>query len=478
MSLTKKISKIKNLESIQPDKRWEKTTKYDLLEEIASQNRLMQAYKLSNAQKIDLFVMRFFNRIAPSLSKALTVFLVFMMFFGVNIAAQASVPGQPLWPVKRSIEEAEISLTFSPVKKTEVHIKHVSERLDEIDKILDKPEEIDKPEVKIKKDKAIKQAINHLSKDVTSVDSALKIVKEEKEALEVVELVKKVTDATKEVDNQLAAKKKEAATTNDKELGEALTAAKAVNKQVKKAAVAVAIEVHEEVQKNLEDNAALKIAEANIQIENPELLTADTETSTPEIIESVNTKEEQLDIDEAAIITNLVKEIVAAEIADVSTEVKDVKEKVEIVDQVELDIIKIDAIGEEDKDKIVTAELDEIDVIKKESIEESEVVLEEAKVLLEEGSFKDAFEKVSEANDKYEKAEVTLEKIEDAIEVNQEEVTEDVGVIEVLPDTSTSTQNLDIKPVENPEQSRREEEIIEASGVDIVEEGILEEEQE
>jgi hypothetical protein len=468
MSLAKKISKIKNLESIQPDKRWEKTTKYDLLEEISSQNRLMQAYKLSNVQKIDLFFMRFFNRVAPSFSKALTAFLVFTMFFGVNIAAQASVPGQPLWPVKRSIEEAEISLTFSPVKKTEVHIKHVNERLEEIDKILEEPEQINKPEVKVKKDKAIKQAISHLEKDVVSVDSSLKIVKEEKNAIEVVELVKKVTEATKEVDNQLAAKKKEADTSNDKELGDALIVAKAVNKQVKKAAVAVAIEIHEELQQNLEDKAVSKKIESDNKIAEQVLLAPDTETSTPEILEVANTEEEQLDIDEAAIISDLVKELLVAEIEDVSTEVKDVKEKVEIVDQIELDIIKIDAIGEEDKDKIGTAELDEIDVIKKESIEESEVVLEEAKVLLEEGSFKDAFEKVSEANDKYEKAEVTLEKIEEAIEVSQgleevsiEELVEDVEpIVEVLPDTTTSTQNLDIKP---------EEEIIETSEVDIVE---------
>ena len=103
MNLANKISQIKHLEEIQPDKKWEKTTKYNLLEEISAQNRLMQAYKLSTAQKVDLFAMRVFNRLAPSMTKVLASFLILMMFFGINIAAQASVPGETLWPVKRSI---------------------------------------------------------------------------------------------------------------------------------------------------------------------------------------------------------------------------------------------------------------------------------------------------------------------------------------------------------------------------------------
>jgi len=466
MSLAKRISRIKNLENVRPDKRWEKTTKYDLLEEISSQNRLMQAQKLSNTQKIDLFTMRVMNRMAPSMTKALTVFLIFMMFFGVNIAAQASVPGEPLWPVKRSIEEAEISLTFSPVKKTEVHIKHVNERLEEIDKILVE-DTSSKPEAKIVKDKAVKQAISHLEKDVVSVDSSLKIVKEEKKAIEVVELVKKVTDATKEVDNKLAEKKIEAQNTNDKELGEALTQAKVLNKQVKKSAVAVAIEIHEETQKTAESNAILKTTKATSTPEGMiETVKVGTlETSTPEMLKTE--EQEQADLSEAETIKNLVKEIVASEINDLSAEVKDVKQKVEVVDQKNLEIIKKGALGEVDGDKVITSELDELDVIKKESQEDSEVILQEAKILLDNGLLKDAFEKVSEANEKYQKAEVTLEKISQAIEGNeeiqgaktQEGLEQQKPVITETPNTNTST----------PEIKIEDSEIIKASGVIDVE---------
>ncbi|MFA6466914.1 MAG: DUF5667 domain-containing protein [Patescibacteria group bacterium] len=424
MSLIKNISHIKHLDSVQPDRRWRNTAKYDLLEEISSQNRLMQAYKLSNNQKIDLFVMRFINRLAPSMAKLMTVFLVFTMFFGVNIAAQASAPGDDLWPVKRAIEEGEVLVAFSPVAKAEIHIEHVGKRLKEIDKILQKPTNT---ETKVKKDKAIKQAISHLEKDVTSVDSALKIVKEEKSPMEVVELVKKVTDATKGVDNKLAEKKVEAQNTNDKELGKAIDSAKVLNKQVKKAAVEVAIEVHEELQKIAEDKAVLDASitdGARTNIDN----TGSLETGTVDIVDSGAV--EEVSPEEVEAIGNLVKEILASEISDLSEEVKDVKQKVEIVNEEALKTIKHEALGEENTEKIITAELDEFDVIKKESSQESEVVLEEAKVLLDNGMFKDVFNKVSEANEKYEKAEVTLKKIEEVIEVKQEIENQNPTIIE------------------------------------------------
>jgi hypothetical protein len=456
MRLTKKISKIKNLESIQPDKRWEKTTKYDLLEEISSQNRLMQAYKLSTAQKIDLFVMRFFNRVAPSFSKALTAFLVFMMFFGVNIAAQASVPGQPLWPVKRSIEEAEIALTFSPVNKTEVYIKHVNERMAEIDKILEKDIALEEVEVQVKQDIAIKQAVSHLEQDIASVDSALQVVKEEKEAIEIVELVKKVTSVTKGAITDLETQIEDTSSTI---IEDALDGAKDANEEVKVAAVDLAIEVHDEIVAETLIAEEIVVEELNSSSTLEEITAEGPEQSRREELEAVKI---------------LVAEIVAEQIKDLSAQIDTTKEDVDnVVDEELVELAVVEEVNEallEEEEVVVI--LDDIDNIK-DNPAEAAVILDEAKALLEEGSFKDAIEKVSESKELNDKSEVILEKLDELQDVTEEVVEELENVepvtegleqgrkIEVLPDTTTSTQNLDIKP--------EDEEIIESSGIDIVE---------
>ncbi|MBT4209313.1 MAG: hypothetical protein HOE19_00110 [Candidatus Komeilibacteria bacterium] len=446
MRLTKKISRLRDLESIQPDKRWEKTTKYDLLEEISSQNRLMQAYKLSTSQKIDLFVMKSFNRVAPSLTKALTAFLVFMMFFGMNIAAQASVPGQPLWPVKRAVEEGEVLIAFSPVKKTEVHIKHVNERLDEIEKILEQDIAVEEVEVQVEQDIAIKQAVSHLEQDIASVDSALQIVKEEKEAIEVVELVKKVTSVTKEAIIDLETQIED---TDSLIIEEALDGAKEANTEVKEAAVDLAIEVHDEIVAAETLAAETLVAEENIILEEVVLVEVSEE------LEAIKV---------------LVAEIVAEQIEDLSEQIDTTKEDVDnVVEEALIELVEV----EENKETAEGSEqsrgeesievIEDIDNIK-ENPEEAAVVLDEAKVLLEEGSFKEAIDKIDESKELNDKSEVILEKLDELqeVEVPSEEPVEDVEPItEVLPEVTTSTQNLDIKP--------EDEETIESSGIDIVE---------
>ena len=469
MNLAKKISQIKHLEEIKPDKKWEKTIKYNLLEEITAQNRLRQAYKLSAAQKVDLFAMRVFNRLAPSMTKVLASFLILMMFFGVNMAAQASVPGETLWPIKRSIEEAELSITFSPVKKTEVYIKHVNERIAEIDKILEEPLKPEEPEVKIAKEKAIKQAVTHLEKDVISVDSSLKIVKQEKNAIEVVELVKKVTDATKEVETNLEAQKKKVAADDatDEILGQILDNAQSINQQVKKSAVSVAIEVHEEVQKSVENQSGLLAINPSRTTSTPNqgLATDNTgsfDTTTVDILVKSETSQENIvfNTQEAETISNLVREIVASEINQVSLEVQGVKEKVDAALDADIANIKKDVLAGDQETTVGTVELDEIDVIKNESNEDREGVLEEVKVLLDNGMLKDAFEKVNQLQDKYNKAEVTLEKIEKVIEKSAGEKSGEV----IHTTTSTSSPIINIKP--------EEANTIEASGIDIEESDI------
>ncbi|MBU1203318.1 hypothetical protein KKH39_04740 [Patescibacteria group bacterium] len=392
MSLTKKISHIRNLKSIQPDKRWESTTKFDLLSEIASQNRLMQAQKLDRKEKLDLFASRLLNKLAPSFSRAVAVFLIIVMGTGVSYTAQASVPGQAFWPIKRSIEKAEITLTFSPIKETEIYIKHINERLNEIDKILGS--ENSTPE---KQEKAIKQAVIHFTKDVVAVDSSLKIAKEEKKPLEVVELVKKVTDASKEVDNNL--KKKKEVASADQNISDALNSAQAANKVSKDKAVALALEVHEEVL------AASHAEQDKTDVEN----NINNETTTSEFVG--NTNHNTTSEKDAESVKNLVKGIIASEIDETSQEVDTVKQMAEVAGAEDGSTLKKENMAVNQ----ASGELERLDI---NNSEEVALILDEAKALLEDGFLRNAYEMIAQIKEEYQRAEVVLKEIEDAINNN------------------------------------------------------------
>lgn len=470
MSLGGKISQIAKLSELQPDKRWETTTKYDLLAEISSQNRMMQAQKLTNTEKTDLVFMRIMNKVAPSFTRAVAAFLIIMMGSGVSMAAQASVPGQALWPIKRSMEKVELSLAISPVTETEMHIKHAGKRLQEIDKILQ--ETNTQPAKVVKKEKAIKQAVRHLEKDVTSADISLKIAKEEKKPIEVVELAKKVTDVTKEVTVVLDEKSGEA---TDKNIEEALDSIKEVNKEVQKSAVNVALAVHEEVlalvkqkedknnlgQASTTEDGLVEVMEnsrdpLNI-VETTEDMNHDTTTvnmivgkSAPEIIDL------EINDEEIEAVKNLVKEMVASEIDNTSSEIAGVKEKAGTVAQEDIENFKKDtALTDTEEEDLVS-----IDTLQA-GPEKVNQTLQEVKVLMEDGFLRDAFEKISQVKEEYQKAGIILKKIEEAIanhKIIDEEVIKQLESLNNFEATPLSEQgNIEASSVIEPQKIKESE---------------------
>jgi len=421
MSLTKKISQLKNLAELQPNKKWEDTTKYDLLSEISAQNRLMKAQKLTNSEKVDLFVSRVMRRTVPSVSKVIAGFLIIMMGSGVGFAAQASVPGEVLWPIKRSIEKAELTVTLSPVRETEVHIKHVNKRLAEIDKIVKDLNKTDQPGQTVKSEKAIKKAVGHLEQDVTAVDTSLKIVKEEKKPVEAVSLAKKVKDATKETKNKVSSLE-EANKSKNAVFKEALNDVKKFNEEAKESAVNLAVEVHEEVE------SAMKKSVIDQEIS--------TNSTTPQTY---------IEERHAQTIKNLVTEIIASEIDDLSSEIKNTKEKVDVA-------------GEEQENNTDASVGQQEDLTNINSIKSkpgaAEVVLDEAKVLLGEGALKDALNKVSESKEINSEAETVLEQISNNKQAENK-------------DSIDSGQTASTTPADMDGNLKEESETVEASAVGI-----------
>lgn len=455
MNLDRKISRIKKLSELQPDKNWENKTKYEILAEISGQNRLRQAEKLTVNERFDLSFMNFFSHIVPSLSKVVAGFLIIFMGTGLSLAAQASVPGQTLWPIKRSIEKVELSLTISSVKETEVHIKHLNKRLGEIDKIIEKGSEdsVKQDPVKTeKKQAAIKKAVTHLEQDVTAVDTALKVAQQEKKPLEVVELAKKVTDATKEAATTL---KKQSIDVDDKELSKVLDSIKEINTEVKKSAVTVAIEVHEDIMTTDQDIVVDTLNNDDLNLD----------TSTPDTIGVVEETTVIIDQEELEAVANVVKEILASELDEVLDEVLDLNSKVETTNQEE--IVKLQ---EENTEAVVDEasieeeiSLEDIDSIKG-NPEEGDQILAEAKVLLTDGFLKDAFYKISLVKEKYARAEIIMKQIQEAI--NNHNVI-DAEVIDQVDMIDAEVEIID--PEEIDIEASLSNEAIEEEEIEIVE---------
>lgn len=379
--INNKFNSLKDLPELQPDYLWVQKTKYSLLSEIKTQNRIKQAERLTTKEKFGMLSMSFGVKMAASASRLVAMFLVVSLGSGLSMAAQASVPGEMLWPVKRSLEKAEVTLTLSPVKETEIHLKHVDNRLNEIEKILNEDDAQDSA----KKEKAVKQAIKHLEKDVVAADTSLKVAKEEKDPMAVVVLAEKVTHAAKETASNLEIKSNNA---SDQIIGDALGSAIKVNAEAKTSAVSLALDVHEQV-----------VAEAVKQDAN-QTLTINATSSSAQL--SANNPK----IQELKNVTEVIIKILDSEIKDLSSEVQVTKDKVEKVESAdtksELDIKNIKVDG-----KIISG----TDALKN-SGQVAADGLSQAKDLLDKGALKDSLDKIAEVKVATKNTETVLKQIQ------------------------------------------------------------------
>lgn len=69
---------------------------------------------------------------------AAVVVLIFLASTGVTFASQSSLPGEPLYPVKRLSEEAKIFVIFDQKAKQKERIKLTSRRVGEVERLVAK----------------------------------------------------------------------------------------------------------------------------------------------------------------------------------------------------------------------------------------------------------------------------------------------------------------------------------------------------
>jgi hypothetical protein len=165
-----KIAKIKNLPELQPDHNWLRLNKARLLSEIAKQQQSIETVPFN--QKLELVSLKITRRLMPSTFKVVSLTLLLIFVFSTTYVAQAAVPGDVLWPVKISLEKAELALAPDPVSEAEILLKHTDHRLQELD-ILSSRQGGD---VQLR-DAAISDLVRRLEKNIVAADSSLKLAK-------------------------------------------------------------------------------------------------------------------------------------------------------------------------------------------------------------------------------------------------------------------------------------------------------------
>ncbi|MBI2607455.1 MAG: hypothetical protein HYW51_01375 [Candidatus Doudnabacteria bacterium] len=70
-----------------------------------------------------------------------SVLIMVSLTIGVAVAALESVPGQPIYPLKKTVEKIQLTLAANEERKADLQIKFAHNRLDELEQVLEKNSE-------------------------------------------------------------------------------------------------------------------------------------------------------------------------------------------------------------------------------------------------------------------------------------------------------------------------------------------------
>ncbi len=173
--MTKEL--IKNLKRIsefeaggRPQEDWIASNREILMSQIKPR---MENDRVADYQAGDrVYYFQYFNNIFRQrlLRPALAVFVVAGMMLGYSATltvASGSIEGDALYSVKTAQEKVQLVLAFSEEKEAKLHIDFASRRADELDKLAQKDEAVDK------KAKKITKTAENLSKEVSSAKEKL-----------------------------------------------------------------------------------------------------------------------------------------------------------------------------------------------------------------------------------------------------------------------------------------------------------------
>lgn len=126
------LKNLRDFKDIEPDEKWYHVNRSILLNIIDRDSVTKESFSLKKVFFGFLLVSR---SILPNWKVALSSFVAIVMVGGSVFGASASIPGQALYPVKLATEKIEISLATSEVSETNIRLKHIDNRIAEINKL-------------------------------------------------------------------------------------------------------------------------------------------------------------------------------------------------------------------------------------------------------------------------------------------------------------------------------------------------------
>jgi len=190
------ISQLNNLKNIQPRKDWVSSNRELLLSQISSQvaqKEIARKGFLREMIHLTFLQPRF---VKPTFRFTVAMLLILAISFGGGIASvsasRGSMPGDFLYPIKITIEKAQVGLSAKKEDKAKLEVEFAARRIEEVDKLAEKVGTRQEKKMKVKK------ALSNFKDNLATATKHLKDIKEEGKSKQAVKLAVIISNRTEE----------------------------------------------------------------------------------------------------------------------------------------------------------------------------------------------------------------------------------------------------------------------------------------
>ncbi|MFA6422380.1 MAG: DUF5667 domain-containing protein [Candidatus Buchananbacteria bacterium] len=202
MSHKEVIKQLKSLKSLevggQPQESWVLRNKEIMMSQIQPpvQNNT-DKYLLGEKIYYVKYLSQAFKQVFRPIVSVCAILLLFLGYTAMITVANASLPGDMLYPIKTTSEKVQLSLTFDDEKKVQLQMDFVSRRGDELQQLARNPDD-----TQAKKDK-ISQTAKKISQDVKNVQKDLNKIVTNSPTPTTLNVAKEVDDKTLKVEKDI-----------------------------------------------------------------------------------------------------------------------------------------------------------------------------------------------------------------------------------------------------------------------------------